>query len=586
MKHLKHLFTVLLLLFTTMATAHNFEVGSIYYNILSEENKTVEVTYRGSYSSSYDDEYTGSVVIPESVTYNGNTYSVTSIGWSAFSGCTGLTSIVIPNSVTSIGSYAFSGCTRLTSITIPNSVTSIGEWAFSGCTGLTSITIPNSVTSIGTWAFYNCSGLTSIEIPNSVTSIGDYAFYNCSGLASIVVDGNNTKYDSREDCNAIIETETNTLVSGCKNTVIPSSVTSIGEGAFYYCTGLKSIVIPNSVTNIGEYAYSNCTGLTSIEIPNSVTSIGKWAFSYCTGLISITIPNSVTSIGIGAFDGTVWYNNQPDGVVYAGKMLYKYKGSMPSNTSITIKDGTLGIADYAFNGCSGLKSVVIPNSVTSIGDFAFEDCSGLTSITIPNSVTNIGIGAFAGCSGLTSIVVDGNNTKYDSREDCNAIIETETNTLVSGCKNTVIPSGVTSIGDYAFYNCSGLTSITIPNSVTSIGYDAFSGCKGLTSITSLIHAESLFAIDSYVFNKIDKTVCTLYVPVGTKETYASTEGWKDFVNIVEKDFTGIDEVLDEVKGENRNLKTIYDLNGRAVEKPTSGVYIINGKKCWVSESND
>ena len=183
---------------------------------------------------------------------------VKSIGSSAFSNCSGLTSITIPNSVTSIGSYAFSGCSGLTSITIPNSVTSIGSSAFSGCSGLTSITIPNSVTSIGSYAFSGCSGLTSITIPNSVTSIGNYAFRSCSGLISIKVEDGNPKYDSRNNCNAIIQKSNNSLIVGCKNTVIP-----------------------NSVTNIGEYAFSECYGLTSITIPNSVTSIGSFAFSWC-----------------------------------------------------------------------------------------------------------------------------------------------------------------------------------------------------------------------------------------------------------------------------------------------------------------
>ena len=229
--------------------------------------------------------------------------SVTSIGKGAFSGCSGLTSVTIPNSVTSIGSSAFEGCTGLTSITIPNSVTSIEGSAFSGCSGLTSVTIPNSVTSIESYAFLNCSGLTSITIPNSVTSIGSFAFLACSGLTSIIVEQGNIKYDSRNDCNAIIETKSNTLISGCKNTIIPNSVTSIGWAAFCFCTGLTSVTIPNSVTSIGPQAFYYCTDLTSVTIPNSVTSIGPQAFEGCTDLTSVTIGNSVTSIGSSAFEG-------------------------------------------------------------------------------------------------------------------------------------------------------------------------------------------------------------------------------------------------------------------------------------------
>ncbi len=319
---MKHLFQSLLLLMALLlpatATAYDFEVDGIYY---LKNGTKVTVTYKGNNSWSYNNTYSGTVIIPTTVTYGGTTYSVTSIGDNAFYHCCDLTSVIIPNSVTTIGNYAFSSCS-----------------------GLTSVIIPNSVTTIGDNAFYGCSGLSSVTIPNSVTSIGYCALYGCSGLTSITVASGNSSYDSRNNCNAIIETESNRLIAGCQNTVIPYSVTSIGNYAFY-------------------------------------------------------------------------------------------------------------------------------------------GCSGLTSVTIPNSVTTIGGGAFSGCSGLTSISVSAGNSKYDSRNNCNAIIETESNRLIAGCQNTVIPNSVTSIGDDAFYGCNGLTSVTIPNSVNSIGYTAFSGCSGLTSVT-------------------------------------------------------------------------------------------------------
>ena len=218
---------------------------------------------------------------------------MTSIGGSAFSGCSGLTSVTIPNSVTSIGGSAFSGCSGLTSINIPNSVTSISSSAFRGCSGLTSITIPNSVTSIGNYAFSACSSLTSITIPNSVTSIGEEAFRYCSGLTSITIPNSVTS----------IGIYAFSACSSLTSITIPNSVTSIGDGAFSGCSGLTAITIPNSVTAISSYAFSGCSGLTAITIPNSVTSIGNEAFSGCSGLTAITIPNSVTSIGNEALSG-------------------------------------------------------------------------------------------------------------------------------------------------------------------------------------------------------------------------------------------------------------------------------------------
>ena len=250
---------------------------------------------------------------------------------------------------------------------------------FYNITTLTSVSIPNSVTTISQSAFGNCSGLTSITIPNSVTSIGQAAFTNCSGITRIKVDSGNTVYDSRNNCNAIIETATNTLITGCQNTVIPNSVTSIGQYAFSGCTGLTSITIPDSVTTISGYAFNGCTGLTSITIGNSVTSIDNYAFNGCTGLTSVTIPNSVTTIGSGAFQGCTGL------------------------TSITIGNSVTTIGQLTFYSCSGLTSITIPNSVTTIGNQAFYHCSGLTSITIGNSVTTIGTNVFNGCTSLTSI---------------------------------------------------------------------------------------------------------------------------------------------------------------------------------------
>lgn len=250
------------------------------------------------------------------------------------------------------------------------------------------------------------------------------------------------------------------------------NVTSIGDWAFKDCFTLTSVTIPNGVRSIGHGAFKNCSFLTSVTIPNSVTWIGSDVFQNCSKLTSIEIPNSVIAIGTRTFYGTPWYANKPDGLVYAGKVAYRYKGTMPQNTSIRLAEGTLGIAISAFAGCKELKSITIPSSVTSIGNMAFEGCSGLTSVTIPNGVTSIGPYVFSLCSSLTSVTIP-NSVKsigYDAFSKCSSL------------KSVTIPNSVKLIGERAFQNCSSLKSVTIPNSVTLIAKNAFDDCSSLTSI--------------------------------------------------------------------------------------------------------
>ena len=429
---------------------------------------------------------------------------VTSIGERAFYGCTGLTSVTIPDSVTSIGNSAFYNCNNTqdiyitdiaawfnisglgnlmrygasnktlyinnelaTSIKIPDGVKAIPSYAFYGCTGLTSVTIGKGVTGIDSEAFYNCTGLTTVNWNATACTIAGSSFYpifrSCSNLATVNI-GDNVK---------IIPSYAFYNRTGLTSVTIGKGVTSIGERAFYGCDKLQDIYITDigawcnisGLDNLMRYGasnkklYINNKLATSITIPNGVKAIPASAFYNCTGLTSVTIPDSVTSIGGSAFDNTLWYDNQPDGLVYAGKVAYKYKGTMPSNTSIVLKEGTLGITDYAFWRCYWLESVTIPDSVTSIGDYAFYDTT------------------------LTSITVAKGNTKYHSAGNC--LIETGSKTLIVGCANSIIPTdgSVTSIGSYAFFGRGGLTSVTIPDSVTSISRSAFEDCKGLTSVT-------------------------------------------------------------------------------------------------------
>ena len=604
MKHLiKLAFLLLALLLPATATAYDLMVNGIYYNI-SGSNATV--TFQSYSNYTFTSDYSGNVTIPSTVTDGGATYSVTTIGDYAFCNCSGLTSIEIPNSVTSIDNSAFFNCSGLTSITIPNSVTRIGNSVFHGCSGLTSVTIPNSVTSISAYAFYgcsgltsieipntvttislrafsDCSGLTSIEIPNSVTFIGSRAFYGCSGLTSITVESGNTVYDSRNNCNAIIETASNKLIAGCKNTIIPNSVISIGREAFYLCSSLTSIEIPNSVTSIGSSAFYGCSGLTNVTIPNSVTSIDNLTFCLCSGLTNVTIPNSVTTIGNDAFYGCSSLTNIeiPNTVTTIGRGVFSGCSGLTSinvasentvydsrnscnaiietttNKLITgckntiIPNSVITIGVRAFSDCSALTSIDIPNSVITIGESAFRGCSGLTSITIPNSVITIGVSAFSGCSGLTSIDIPNSVTT----------IGDDTFSSCSGLTNVTIPNSVTTIGYCAFYGCSSLSSINIPNSVTTIVNGAFHGCSGLSniiipnSVTAIglgafeycstlnevySYIEDLSSIsmedDVFVQNLENYGDRTLYVPKGTSADYQADTRWSQyFGSIVEID---------------------------------------------------
>ncbi len=328
------LIAVLLGSFSTYA--YDFEADGMYYTVISVQDLTCKV-------SEGDIKYEGDIVIPSEVTYNNRNLSVVAIGEEAFSKCSSLTSVTIPNSVTSIGKKAFADCSSLTSVTIPNSVTKIGQRAFYGCSSLTEVTIPNSVTIIELCAFYECSSLTSVTIPNSVTSIGNYAFKGCSSLTEVT---------------------------------IPDSVTEIGESAFYGCSSLTEVTIPNSVTEIGSDAFYRCSALTSMKIPDSVTQIGRNAFYGCSSLTSVTIPNSVTKIGDFAFI------------------------ECSSLTSVKIPDSVTQIGDGAFADCSSMTLVTIGNSVKKIGSDVFSGCSSLTSVTIGKSLTKLG-DIFDDCDSLT-----------------------------------------------------------------------------------------------------------------------------------------------------------------------------------------
>ena len=446
--------------------------------------------------------------------------SITKIGYRAFMGNSRLTSVTFGNSVTSIENEAFYGCSSLASVTIPNSVKYIGEGAFCRCSSLESVLFGNNITSIEGETFSHCHDLTSIEIPNSVKSIGNMAFCYC-GLKSVSIPDSVTTIGS----GAFYYCDSMASVT------IGNSVTSIYDEAFSYCDNLTSVTFGNSVTNICDKAFYGCHHLTLVEIPNSVKYIRTMAFASCSRLESVSFGDSVAYIGEGAFNYCTYLKNVtiPNSVTYIGEKAFS---SCSGLKSVTIGTGVKKIEKYAFDNCSALKRVhisdiaawcgiefsicsnplrrakhlylndteildlVIPNSVTSIGGFAFEGCSGLKSVTIPNSVTSIGYSAFDNCTGLTSIT---------------------------------IPNSVTSIGGSAFESCSSLKNVTIPNSVTSIGREAFSSCQSLKTITN--YATIPQDIYDDVFNYVNKSI-PLYVPLNSIDLYKVADGWQDFKNIL------------------------------------------------------
>jgi len=573
---------MLALILPATAIAYNFEVDGIDYYTISENQVSV---IGGSVS--------GDLVIPSHVTYNGSTYAVTSIEGYAFEDCTGLTSVTIGKSITNIGENAFIGCTSLTTlnfnaiscadfnrreeyhpfynlhittINIGDSVQRIPAY-FAYKKFITNIELPNSVITIGANAFYMCNYLTSAVLGESVSTIGDYAFYACARL---------------------------------ENVNFPNSITTIGNYAFNICMAVSKIILGNSVSSIGHHAFDGCIAASKITLGNSLTSIGNYAFNNCSGLkklyCSIGNPSLVTT-GTNAFylssnnynsrtlfvprNSLQEYQASSDWEPYFGNIMEMDTSSIITFADVNVK--AICIANWDTNCDSELseseaaavtdinlifyKKRTITSfdelrcftGLTAIGDTAFSNCSNLASITIPKNVTSIGIAPFANCPELGSINVVNDNPVFNSHNDCNAIIETASNTLILGGKNTIIPESVIRIGNNAFYGSINLTEIAIPNSVSSIGYSAFRGCSSLQSITipssvsaignsafyncthldtvySYIMDPSAITMGSFVFWRTYENYSnrTLYVPSGTLEMYQADTNWSQyFGSIVE-----------------------------------------------------
>jgi len=651
------LFTLLLAVAASVETmfAWDYErvqIGDLYYN-LDATNQTAEVTSQISHYPYWSTTIT-TAIIPASVTYNSVSYSVTSIGESAFAGCDGLTSISIPNSVTSIGYQAFSSCaglpvidnTRyadtylveavdktLSTYTIKEGTKWIGDGAFSGCTGLTSIEIPNSVTSIGGIAFSGCTGLTSVTIPNSVTSIGGYAFFGCSSLTSPVFNAHMfvympTSYSGAYTIPNGIESIAGGAFSSCSgltSVTIPNSVTSIGGSAFSGCTGLTSVTIPNSVTSIGGYAFFGCSGLTSVTIPNSVTSIGGYAFYMCDGLTSISIPNSVTSIGERAFAGCDGLTSIsiPNSVTSIGYNAFDcYTGLMTSMeapagffdvpedswpdytkilSQVTVNGGELTenalllinrsyktlrtldvssvtnteFADEAFKGYYNLTELKLPAGLQKVSYMMVAGCKNLQSIDIPASVEEIEQSAFEDCRSIKTITFGGSSAGAPGRFNAPAASTSLLRRIGNWAfynahelQNLEIPEGVTEIGDGAFYGCTYLEEMVLPSSVQEIGDNTFALCSKLKKI--VVNAVTPPSVQAKTFYDVKRQI-PVYVPDECVDSYKDDAYWQEFDIQGRSNMPqGLEEISSSLQGGDRGRLILH--NGQ--------IYILRGEKAY------
>lgn len=447
------------------------------------------------------------------------------VSMSSHSFSEGTGTITFKGEVNHIGANAFNYCSGMTSITIPSTVVSIGNSAFFYCMALQNLTLPDNIQIIGGSAFVRCGNLKSVNIPTSTTIIKDSAFYDCSALLKIE---------------------------------FPSGLQYINRYAFYGCSHIDTLILPNSIKRVGAYSFRNCRGLKYIKLPDTMTAIEYGVFAYCDSIESISLPSTLDSIKDEAFS------------------------NCKSLKSIILPEKLSHIGYESFKNCDSLKSVYwnakkcnkcwfgkqveffeFGNNVQVIPSGLFSNMDKLKSIVIPSSVEIIKDIRFYGCCALESVMVESKNKYYDSRDNCNAIIETATNKLIAGIKTTIIPNSVTSIGDYAFTKCCDLEEIDIPNFVTSIGIDAFEECENLKTITipSLVtklgdgafaYCTSLSMITSnaitppvcgkYCFSNVDKSI-PLYVPAESIDAYKAADGWKDFTNIQTLP-TGIDQLTD------------------------------------------
>ena len=493
-----------------------FDVDGIYFRLLEDTTGTSPNGMIAAVTTMGDlDHYKGSVSIPATITRNGIDYSVTTITEMAFRGCSGLTSISIPASVTHIPSGAFYGCSGLKTITVAPSNTrydsrdncnAVIETATNTIVASCNASvIPESVPNIGECAFWGSKQMKELTISSDLRKIGQWAFLDCGDIETLY--WNNPYYSP--------QTVTAYIYPSLKHVVLGDSVTRIYSGAFAGCSNLESIVLPSGLENIDQNAFYGCTSLKSISIPQGVNNIDYNAFQGCSGLETLywnywdstaisrlfasskeslknlIIGDAVTHIEGRAFDG---FTNLQSIKVDPANKVYDSRDcngvvETASNTLVlgckttTVPEGITGIGEYAFKWCSGPASFNLPSTLLRIGSYAFTGCDSLTTLTIPENVNYIGYGITAYCNNLVSLKVASGNQYFDSREDCNSIIQKSSATLLSGCSKSVVPSGVKAIGESAFEGIQTLNAISLPSTVQEIGALAFAGCSSLKSLS-------------------------------------------------------------------------------------------------------
>ncbi|MBR0242993.1 MAG: leucine-rich repeat domain-containing protein [Bacteroidaceae bacterium] len=548
------LFFLLLLLAVSLQQAqvkYDLQLGDLTFRVVTADDgtKSAEVFYLHNFGG-YVQPAEEDIIIPATIEIGGNAIPVTRIIGGAFTNLL-IRSIQIPNTVTTIDQQAFLRCKNLVSVQLPDGLSRIAEGTFEGCLNLKDIDIPASVTTIGARAFHDClslnslsvghvrnfgnqafelSGITSVHLSKSAV-LGKDVFRCCLNLQSIVVEDGNPLYDSRNDCNAIIESATGRLLRGCNNTIIPNNVKEIGDAAFLQCQELESADIPEGCTRIGEKAFFDCSSLQSVTLPEGLTSIGKQAFCACDTLSKIHLPASLTSLGDGVFMDCL------------------------NLREMTIPESITVIPNHAFFCCRKLSDVQLPSTLRNIGESAFA-CCHFTSIDLPSSVRYIGPNAFQGCDELTTIT---------------------------------LPDSLTSISERTFVGCPVLQDVTLPEGLQSVGKDAFSHSYALKNIIAKM--KDPFPFGQMALYSVPKGQMTLYIPEGTRDAYTQA-GWLNFIdNVIEMTETGIQDITSPSdKSVNSESETstfvnsnFLDLSGRRLPTlPTrKGIYIKDGRKVLI-----